>query len=77
MRGIALSDTCADGKRLVSESFSAMLEVSVHSQAFRKSLIEAAVLPSLLQQLLFDEAHVGVERSAAAPVQGLCTSGTK
>ena len=77
MRGIALSNMSSEARKLVSGSFSAFLEASIHSQGFRESLVEAEVLPSLLQRLLLEESHVGSRHGTATIIQGICLSNSK
>lgn len=72
-RGIALSPSSNEARRLVGESFAACLEASVHSLDFRTSIIEASVLPSLLRRLLLEEPLANTRHGAAATIQRVCS----
>ena len=77
LRGIALSPSSLDARRLVCESFAACLEASVHSQEFRSSLVEASVLPSLLQLLLLQEPLTSTRHCVAVTIQRICSCNSK
>ena len=76
-RGIALSHSSLEARRLVCESLAAYLEASVHSQEFRASVIEAKVLPSLLQRLLLEESPASSRQGAATIIKRVCSCNSK